>query len=102
MLGFDSILRGLNKLEANPRRLAEDLEDAWEVLAEPVQTVMRRFGIANPYEQLKDLTRGKGIEKDALRQFIARLPLPEGDRLRLLNMTPASYVGKAAELAMRI
>ena len=102
LLGFDSILRGLDKLEANPRRLAEDLEDAWEVLAEPVQTVMRRFGIANPYEQLKDLTRGKGIEKDALRQFIAKLPLPDADRQRLLDMTPATYIGKAAELAKRI
>jgi len=102
LLAFDSTLRGLNKLEANPQRLAEDLDDAWEVLAEPVQTVMRRFGIPNPYEQLKELTRGKGIEKDALRQFIAKLPLPEGDRQRLLNMTPASYIGKAAELAKRI
>ncbi len=102
LLGFDSILRGLNKLEANPRRLAEDLDDAWEVLAEPVQTMMRRFGIANSYEQLKDLTRGKGIEKDALRQFIATLPLPQGDRQRLLDMTPGSYIGKAAELAKRI
>ena len=102
LLAFDSTLRGLNKLEANPQRLAEDLEDAWEVLAEPVQTVMRRFGVPNPYEQLKELTRGKGIEKDALRQFIARLPLPEADRQRLLDMTPASYIGKAAELAKRI
>ena len=102
LLAFDSALRGLNKLEANPQRLAEDLDDAWEVLAEPVQTVMRRFGVPNPYEQLKELTRGKGIEKDALRQFIAKLPLPEGDRQRLLDMTPASYIGKAAELAKRI
>ncbi len=102
LLAFDSTLRGLNKLEANPQRLAEDLDDAWEVLAEPVQTVMRRFGIANPYEQLKELTRGKGIEKDALRQFIANLPLPETDRQRLLEMTPASYIGKAAELAKKI
>ena len=102
LLAFDSTLRGLKKLEANPQRLAEDLDDAWEVLAEPVQTVMRRFGIPNPYEQLKELTRGKGIEKDALRQFIAKLPLPEGDRQRLLDMTPASYIGKAAELAKRI
>ncbi|KAF0167068.1 MAG: adenylosuccinate lyase [Rhodocyclaceae bacterium] len=102
LLAFDSTLRGLNKLEANPQRLAEDLDEAWEVLAEPVQTVMRRFGVPNPYEQLKELTRGKGIEKDALRQFIAKLPLPEGDRQRLLDMTPASYIGKAAELAKRI
>ena len=88
--------------EANPQRLAEDLADAWEVLAEPVQTVMRRFGVPNPYEQLKELTRGKGIEQAALREFIAKLPLPEADRRRLLEMTPASYIGKAAELAKRI
>lgn len=102
LLAFDSTLRGLNKLEANPQRLAEDLDDAWEVLAEPVQTVMRRFGVPNPYEQLKELTRGKGIDKDTLRQFIAKLPLPESDRRRLLEMTPAAYIGKAAELAKRI
>jgi adenylosuccinate lyase len=102
LLAFDSTLRGLNKLEANPQRLAEDLEDAWEVLAEPVQTVMRRFGVPNPYEQLKELTRGKGIERDALQEFIAKLPLPEADRQRLLAMTPASYIGKAAELARNI
>ncbi len=102
LLAFDSTLRGLNKLEANPQRLAEDLDDAWEVLAEPVQTVMRRFGVPNPYEQLKELTRGKGIEQQALREFIAKLPLPAADRQRLLAMTPASYIGKAAELAKRI
>jgi adenylosuccinate lyase len=102
LLAFDSTLRGLNKLEANPQRLAEDLDDAWEVLAEPVQTVMRRFGVPNPYEQLKELTRGKGIEKDALRQFISTLPLPDKDRQRLMDMTPASYIGKAAELARKI
>ncbi|MDP2826591.1 MAG: adenylosuccinate lyase [Sulfuritalea sp.] len=102
LLAFDSTLRGLNKLEANPQRLAEDLDEAWEVLAEPVQTVMRRFGVPNPYEQLKELTRGKGIEQDALRQFIAKLPLPQADRQRLLEMTPASYIGKAAELAKKI
>ncbi len=102
VLAFDSTLRGLNKLEANPLRLAEDLDEAWEVLAEPVQTVMRRFGVPNPYEQLKELTRGKGIEKDALRQFISTLALPAADRQRLLDMTPASYVGKAAELARKI
>mgnify|MGYP001237387910 CR=1 FL=1 len=102
LLAFDSTLRGLNKLEANPQRLAEDLADAWEVLAEPVQTVMRRFAVPNPYEQLKELTRGKGIEQAALREFIAKLPLPEADRQRLLEMTPASYIGKAAELAKRI
>ena len=102
LLAYDSTLRGLNKLEANPQRLAEDLDACWEVLAEPVQTVMRRHGIANPYEQLKDLTRGKGIDRDALRAFIATLAIPEADRQRLLAMTPASYVGLAAELARAI
>jgi adenylosuccinate lyase len=102
LLACDSTMRGLNKLEANPQQLADDLDGAWEVLAEPVQTVMRRFGVPNPYEQLKELTRGKGIEKDALRAFIAQLPIPAADRDRLLAMTPASYIGKAAELARRI
>ncbi len=102
LLAFDSTLRGLSKLEANPQRLADDLNEAWEVLAEPVQTLMRRFGVPNPYEQLKELTRGKGIEKNALRAFIEKLPVPASDRQRLLDMTPASYIGKAAELAKRI
>ena len=102
VLACDSSLRGLDKLEANPARLAEDLDAAWEVLAEPVQTVMRRHGVPNPYEQLKELTRGKGIERDALREFINGLAIPEADRDRLLRMTPASYIGLAAELAKRI
>src|SRR5574343_820422 len=90
-LGFTALLRGLNKLETNPQRLADDLDATWEVLAEPVQTVMRRYGIANPYEQLKDLTRGKGISKDALREFITGLAIPEEAKEQLLAMTPASY-----------
>ena len=102
VLALDAALRGLNKLEADPVRLAADLDGAWEVLAEPVQTVMRRFGIENPYEQLKAMTRGKGITREALQAFIATLAIPESERARLLEMTPASYVGKAAELARRI
>jgi len=102
VLAHDSALRGLNKLEANPQRLAEDLDACWEVLAEPVQTVMRRYGVPNPYEQLKELTRGKGIEPDALRAFIDGLAIPAAEKLRLKQMTPASYIGKAAELARRI
>ncbi len=101
-LAHDSTLRGLGKLEANPARLAEDLDACWEVLAEPVQTVMRRYGVPNPYEQLKELTRGKGIEPAALRAFIHSLPIPEADKHRLMEMTPASYLGKAAELARKI
>jgi adenylosuccinate lyase len=102
LLAYDSCLRGLNKLEADPERLCADLDACWEVLAEPVQTVMRRYGVPNPYEQLKDLTRGKAITREALRSFIATLSIPEAEKARLLAMTPASYTGKAAELARKI
>lgn len=102
LLAYDACLRGLGKLETNPARLAEDLDACWEVLAEPVQTVMRRYGIANPYEQLKELTRGKGISREALREFIGTLAIPEDARKLLLDMTPGSYIGKAEELARRI
>jgi adenylosuccinate lyase len=102
VLAMSSMLRGLGKLEADPSRLAADLDACWEVLAEPVQTVMRRFGIANPYEQLKELTRGKGITRDALLAFIAMLDIPPDERKRLSAMAPKDYVGKAAELARRV
>ncbi len=102
LLAYDSCLRGLNKLETNPARMAEDLDNSWEVLAEPVQTVMRRYGIENPYEQLKELTRGKGISKDALRDFINGLAIPQEAKDRLLAMTPSSYVGLAELLARDI
>ncbi|MBT9498499.1 adenylosuccinate lyase [Zoogloea sp.] len=102
VLAYDSCLRGLGKLEAEPARLAADLDACWEVLAEPIQTVMRRYGIANPYEQLKELTRGKGITKEALQEFIGTLAIPEAEKARLMQMTPGSYTGKAAELAKRI
>ncbi|GAB3547873.1 adenylosuccinate lyase [Noviherbaspirillum agri] len=102
VLAYDSCLRGLNKLEVNPARLAEDLDATWEVLAEPVQTVMRRYGIENPYEQLKELTRGKGISKDALRDFINGLAIPQQAKDQLLAMTPANYIGRAAELARKV
>jgi adenylosuccinate lyase len=102
LLAYDSCLRGLNKLEVNPARLEADLDANWEVLAEPVQTVMRRYGIANPYEQLKELTRGKGISKDALREFITGLAIPQDAKDLLLAMTPANYTGIAAQLAKAI
>jgi adenylosuccinate lyase len=103
LLGYDSCLRGLGKLEANAAQLAQDLDNNWEVLAEPIQTVMRRYGLPNPYEQLKELTRGKGgINKDSLHSFIQGLDIPQEAKQTLLDMTPASYVGKAAELAKRI
>jgi adenylosuccinate lyase len=102
LLAYDSALRGLGKLETNPSRLAEDLDNCWEVLAEPVQTVMRRFGVPNPYEQLKELTRGKGITPEGLKTFIQGLAIPEDAKKSLLEMTPASYVGKAVALTERL
>ncbi|NML61412.1 adenylosuccinate lyase [Massilia sp. RP-1-19] len=102
LLAYDSCLRGLNKLEVNHARLEQDLDANWEVLAEPVQTVMRRYGIENPYEQLKELTRGKGISKDALREFILTLAMPQEAKDLLLAMTPANYIGIAAKLAREI
>jgi adenylosuccinate lyase len=103
LLGYDSCLRGLNKLEVNPGRLAEDLDNSWEVLAEPIQTVMRRYGIENPYEQLKELTRGKGgINKASLHTFISGLNIPDDAKQYLLALSPATYIGKAAELVNRI
>ncbi|NND45706.1 MAG: adenylosuccinate lyase [Xanthomonadales bacterium] len=97
-----SLLKGLGKLEAHPRQIAADLENAWEVLAEPVQTVMRRYGIDNPYEQLKAMTRGKAITQDALHAFIRDLDIPEPARQALLELTPGGYTGNAAEMARRI
>jgi len=102
LLAYDSLIRGLDKLEVNPQRLNDDLDNCWEVLAEPVQTVMRRYGIENPYEQLKELTRGKGITREALQEFVGTLAIPQDAKDRLLAMTPASYIGKAVELAKRI
>ena len=102
VLAYDSCLRGLNKLEVNPARMAEDLDQSWEVLAEPVQTVMRRYGIENPYEQLKELTRGKGISQEGLQTFIAGLAIPQSAKDQLIAMTPANYVGLARELAQKI
>ncbi len=103
LLGYESLLKGLNKLEANPQRVAEDLDNSWEVLAEPIQTVMRRYNIENAYDKLKDLTRGKGgINKGSLAAFIATLDIPEAEKQRLLQLSPATYTGKAAELAKRI
>lgn len=98
-IALDALLRGLGKLTANPERLAADLDANWEVLAEAVQTVMRRYGLPEPYEQLKALTRGHGITRETLRDFIAKLDLPAGARQRLLELTPATYTGLAASLA---
>ncbi len=101
LLALDSLGRGMVKLSTDPAAIDADLDAAWEVLAEPVQTVMRRHGIANPYEQLKDLTRGKAITQGALQAFVRGLAIPDEARERLLAMTPRSYVGMAAALARR-
>ena len=103
LLGVSSLMKGLSKLEASPARLREDLENAWEVLAEPIQTVMRRYSLPNPYEQLKELTRGRGgIDRESLHDFIRGLALPEAEKQRLLELTPMTYLGKAEALAKRI
>ncbi len=102
LLAYDSLLRGLNKLEANADCLCTDLDANWELLAEPIQTVMRRYGIANPYEKLKELTRGNRVSRDEMQEFIKSLEIPEAAREELLKLTPWDYTGKAAELAKRI
>ena len=102
LLGYDSLARGLGKLEVNPQALADDLDTSWEVLAEPIQTVMRRYALPNPYERLKELTRGKAITKESIQAFIETLELPEAEKARLRTMTPGNYIGKAVELAQRV
>ena len=102
LLGYDSLRRGLDKLEINEAALADDLDHAWEVLAEPIQTVMRRYSLPNPYERLKELTRGKTVTREAVRAFIQTLEIPAAERERLLAMTPGSYTGQAVALARRI
>jgi len=101
LVAWDACLKGLGKLELNAAAIDADIDACWEVLAEPVQTVMRRYGLPQPYEQLKALTRGKGITQEALREFIAQLDLPEDVKLRLQAMTPRTYIGLAAELARK-
>ncbi|HSO43894.1 MAG TPA: adenylosuccinate lyase [Rhodoferax sp.] len=102
VLAYQSLAAGLGKLEINEAAIAADLDSSWEVLAEPIQTVMRRFGLPQPYEQLKKFTRGEAMTRELMQGFIAGLDLPEAEKERLLAMTPASYVGKAAELARRV
>ena len=102
MIAYLSTLKGFGKLKLNEQNLAEDLDNAWEVMAEPIQTVMRKAGIEKPYEKLKDLTRGKdGITKEALREFVQDLDLPDEDKKRLLDLSPATYIGMAEQIADR-
>ena len=102
LIAYEASLKGIGKLELNADRLAADLDNAWEVLAEPVQTVMRRYGIEKPYEKLKALTRGKAIDKETIQAFVETLDIPEEAKAGLRAMTPGSYIGNAAEQAKKI
>ncbi len=101
-IAWQSTLKGITKLEINPAQLETDLDKTWEVLAEPIQTVMRRYGIDQPYEKLKELTRGKGIDQQSLHDFIEKLEIPDAEKKRLQALTPASYIGNAAEQARNL
>ncbi len=102
VIAYEASLKGIGKLELNAARIADDLDNCWEVLAEPVQTVMRRYAVENAYEKLKDLTRGKGITPDALLTFIDALQIPAEAKAELRKLTPASYIGNAGDQAKRI
>ena len=102
LIAYASTLKGISKLEVNEQHLRDELEQNWEVLAEPIQTVMRRYGIEKPYEKLKELTRGKRVDGEAMRQFIDGLALPQAEKDRLKQMTPASYIGYAVELVEKL
>ncbi|SHF32940.1 adenylosuccinate lyase [Vibrio gazogenes] len=102
VIAYSSTMKGISKLELNHDALLAELDQNWEVLAEPVQTVMRRYGIEKPYEKLKELTRGKRVDGEAMRQFIEGLEIPEAEKARLKQMTPASYIGQAIELTDKL
>ena len=102
VISYQSTLKGISKLEVNPDKINADLDNCWEVLAEPVQTVMRRYGIEKPYEKLKELTRGQGIDQERLQEFVSALEIPDEAKKALLEMTPANYLGNAAEQAKKI
>ena len=102
VIAYKSTLKGLSKLKLNRDRLAADLDNAWEVLAEPIQTVMRKVAIEEPYEKLKALTRGHAVTQETIREFLESLDLPEADKNRLLTMSPADYIGIARELADQV
>ena len=102
LIAYQACLKGIGKLELNAARLAEDLDNSWEVLAEPIQTVMRRYGIEKPYEKLKELTRGQDMSQELIQAFVTQLDLPEEARRELLALTPAAYIGNAVAQARAI
>jgi adenylosuccinate lyase len=97
LIAYQATLKGLSKLEVNQQALLNELDQNWEVLAEPIQTVMRRYGIEKPYEKLKELTRGKRVNADSMHDFIMTLSLPDDVKAQLCQLTPASYIGRAVE-----
>ncbi len=102
LIAYQSLIKGLNKLEINAEVIEADLNSSWEVLAEPIQTVMRRYGIENPYEKLKELTRGKTITQQDFQKFIQTLDIPEKARDQLLTLTPHNYIGNAVEQTRKL
>jgi adenylosuccinate lyase len=98
LIAYQATLKGISKLEANDAAMAADLDANWEVLAEPIQTVMRRYGIEKPYEKLKELTRGRRVDAEGMRTFIDTLELPEAVKVELKKLTPANYIGDAQRL----
>jgi len=102
LIAYEATLKGLGKLEVNPARLAADLDNAWEVLAEPIQTVMRRYNIEKPYEKLKELTRGKDMSPELIRDFVQNLDIPQAAKDELMALSPAAYTGNAAQQASKI
>ena len=102
LIAYKSCLKGMDKLEVNNSIIEQDLDNAWEILAEPIQTIMRRYEIEQPYEKLKELTRGQTINKELLHAFINQLEIPDNEKQRLIELTPATYTGNAEEQAMKI
>jgi adenylosuccinate lyase len=102
LLAYDSLLKGMSKLEVNADTMKADLDANWELLAEPIQTVMRRYAVPNAYEKLKELTRGTRVSREGMQAFVSSLEIPEAAKAELLKLTPWDYTGKAAELAKRI
>ncbi len=102
LIAYQASLKGIGKLQLNEARLSEDLDNSWEVLAEPIQTVMRRYGIEKPYEKLKELTRGQDMSREVIQAFVAGLNIPDAARQELLALTPAAYIGNAAQQAQAI
>jgi adenylosuccinate lyase len=102
LIAIKSAVRGLGKLQANPQAIARDIDQSWEVIGEAVQTVMRRYGIAEPYEKLKELTRGQVVDQKSMQDFIRSLEIPDDAKQRLLQLTPASYTGLAESLAKKL